>query len=92
MKSLDDLYAFAEELIEYALIGGDDDTALIIEEAVDIAQTYNTIETQLAEILMAFGSVEDRVNVPHYPVESVILLRTTLRGMHNGAGNRKFIS
>lgn len=92
MRTIDDLYAFAEELIEYAIIGGDDDTALIIEESVDLALTYETLDTQLAEILLAFGSIEARVNVPDYPVESVILLRSTLRGMHNGAGNRRYTS
>ena len=91
MQSIDELYAFAEELIEYAIIGGDDDTAYIIEEAVDIAQTYDELDYQLAEILMALVSIEERINVPEYPVESVVLLRTTLRGMNNGAGTRRFI-
>lgn len=91
MKTIDDLYAFAEELIEYALMGGDDDTAVIIEEAVDSALTYETIDSQFAEILMAFVTVEDRVNVPDYPLESVILLRTMLRGVNNGSGKNRYV-
>lgn len=88
MKSINDLYAFAEELIEYAMMGGDSDTAMIIEQAVDHAMSYDTLESQLAEMIMALTTVEERVNVPDYPVESVITLRSTLRGMNNGLGRR----
>ncbi len=88
MKTINDLFMFAEELIEYALLSGDEETATIIEEAVDGAHDAMSIDTQLAEILLGLVSVEERVNVPDYPVESVIMLRTTLRGMNN---NRRFI-
>ena len=37
MKSLFELYAFAEELIELAIISGDEEVADIIEESVDSA-------------------------------------------------------
>jgi len=88
MKTIYELYAFAEELIEDAIVGGDVDTAEIIEEAVDNAHMLNATGEQLAEILMAFMSVEDRVSVPDYPVESVIRLRMTLRGMNNATRQR----
>lgn len=91
MKTMDDLYAFAEELIEYALMGGDDDTAVIIEDAVDMALTYETMDSQFAELLMALVTIEDRINVPDYPLESVILLRSMLRGTHNGGGKQRYI-
>jgi hypothetical protein len=88
MKTMRDLYTFAEELIEDAIIGGDNDTAEIIEEAVDTAHMLHEMEEQLAEILMAFMSIEDRINVPEYPVESVIRLRMMLRGMNNATRQR----
>ncbi len=88
MKTMRDLYTFAEELIEDAIIGGDNDTAEIIEEAVDTAHMLHEMEAQLAEMLMAFMSIEDRVNVPEYPVESVIRLRMMLRGMNNATRQR----
>ena len=91
MKTIADLFAFAEELIEYALMGGDDDTAYIIEDAVDSAQEYETLDSQLAEIMMALATVEERVNVPHYPLDSVIALRAMLRGMHNGGGKQRYM-
>ncbi len=92
MKTIYDLYAFAEELIEYALMGGDDDTAIIIEDAVDTAQTYETLDSQFSEIVMALVMVEDRINVPDYPLESVIVLRTMLRSMNNGgAGQQRYL-
>lgn len=91
MKTIEDLYAFAEELIEYALMGGDDDTANVIEEALDSALTYESLESQLAEMLMAFVSVEDRINLPNYPLESVVALRTMLRGMNSGANSRRYV-
>jgi hypothetical protein len=88
MKTIYELYAFAEELIEDAIIGGDVDTAEIIEEAVDNAHNVHETGDQLAEILLAFISVEDRIAVPDYPVESVIRLRMTLRGMNNATRHR----
>lgn len=88
MRTIEELYAFAEELIEYAMMGGDQDTALVIEEAVDEAMGYPEIESQLASILAAFVSVEERINIPDYPVESVITLRMTLRSMNIGTGQR----
>jgi hypothetical protein len=91
MFSLDDLYDFAEELIEQAMYVADEDTAAIIEDAVDTAQTCEGLDEQLAEILMAFVTIEERINVPDYPVEIVLLLRTTLRGMNTGASHRRYI-
>ncbi|MEL6149050.1 MAG: hypothetical protein AAFR56_05460 [Chloroflexota bacterium] len=91
MKTMNDLFDFAEELIEYALMGGDDDTALIIEEAVDSAMGSDALDGQLAELLMALSFVEDRINVPHYPLEIVIALRTMLRGMANGSGKQRYV-
>lgn len=91
MRNMDDLYAFAEDLIELALIGGDEDTAGIIEDALDLSQLSDSVEEQLGEMLLGLVMVEDRINVPDYPIESVILLRTTLRGMHNGAGKGRYI-
>jgi hypothetical protein len=88
LKSIYELYAFAEELIEDAMLGGDTDTAEIIENAVDNAQILEQMDAQLAELMMGFVSVEDRVNVPNYPVESVIRLRSTLRGMNNDSRKR----
>ena len=88
MKTILELYAFAEELIEDAILGGDDDTAEIIEDAVDNAQATAGTEYQLAELLVGFVAVEDRVNVPDYPVESVIRLRATLRAMNNATRGR----
>lgn len=87
MKSLEDLYIFAEELLEYALDEGDEDTALIIEEAFDFAQVQEEPDWQLAELLMALVSIEDRISVPAYPIESVITLRMTLRGMNASNSN-----
>jgi restriction endonuclease Mrr len=91
MKTIDDLYAFAEELIEYAIMGGDDDTANVIEEALDTALSYENLDSQLAEMLMAFVSVEDRISLPDYPLESVVALRTMLRGMNSGANSQRYI-
>ena len=54
MKSLFELYAFAEELIELAIISGDEEVADLIEESVDSAMNQDVVEYQLAELLHAF--------------------------------------
>ncbi len=88
MKTIYDLYIFAEELLEYALMGGDDDTAEIIEYTVDMAQSSQSVDEQLAEFMLAFVAIEDRVNAPNYPLDSVIALRTMLRGTNNSMQSR----
>ena len=90
MKTIYDLYIFAEELLEYALMGGDDDTAEIIEYAVDMAQTYESVDEQLAEFMLAFVTIEERIHAPDYPLDSVIALRTMLRGTNNSGMQSRY--
>jgi hypothetical protein len=88
MKSLFELYAFAEELIELAIISGDEEVADFIEESVDSAMNQDVVEYQLAELLHAFIIIEDRIAIPIYPMDSVVTLRSTLRSMNFGIGSR----
>lgn len=90
MKTIYDLYIFAEELIEYALIGGDSDTAEIIEDALDMAQCCETVDGQLAEFMLAFLTIEERVYAPNYPLDSVIVLRSVLRGTNTSGKQSRY--